>query len=183
MTNFEITLLEIDSFCNKEGIDYAVIGGMALIAHGINRTTEDVDITLQLNLEDITLVGEKILKNFEPIHQNPLLFFQTNFVLPVLHPKTKIGIDFAAGLSGFDYNVVKRKVILKFHSLNLPFASIEDLIIYKLFAARNKDILDLSEIAKQHKNRFDMHYVKEVLKEFIELEREDMSDNFEKIFR
>ncbi|KAF0151148.1 MAG: hypothetical protein FD143_2183 [Ignavibacteria bacterium] len=182
MTNFEITLLEVDSFCNKEGLNYAVIGGMALIAHGVNRTTEDVDITLQLNLEDITIVGEKILKYFEPIHQNPLLFFQNNFVLPVLHPLTKIGIDFAAGLSGFDFKVIERKVRLKFHSIELPFASIEDIIIYKLFASRGKDILDLSEIAKQNKNKIDTRYLKQALKEFAELEREDMKNNFDKIF-
>ena len=183
MTNFEITLQEIDSFCSNEGINYAIIGGMALIAHGINRTTEDIDITLKLNLEDLEATGKKILKKFEPIHPDPLQFFQRNFVLPVVHPETKIGIDFAAGLSGFDFSVVKRKVKLDFLSLTLPFASIEDIILYKLFASRNKDILDLTEIAKLYKDKIDIGYIKKLLLEFIELERDDMKVNFEKIFK
>jgi len=182
MNNFEITLQDVDSFCNREEINYAIIGGIALIAHGINRTTEDIDITLKLNLEDLERIGKKILEKFEPIHQNPVQFFQRNFVLPVIHPVTKIGIDFAAGLSSFDLNVVKRKVKLEFLSLTLPFASIEDIIIYKLFAFRNKDFLDLSEIAKEFKRKIDKRYIKKLLEEFVLLEREDMKDNFEKIF-
>jgi hypothetical protein len=182
MTKFEYTLNDVNSFCKKEGIPYAIIGGIALLGHGINKTTEDIDITLMLNLEEIKTVGEKILKQFESIHPNPINFFETNFVLPVIHKETKIGIDFAAGLSGFDSQVIERRVHLKFGSLILPFASIEDLIVYKLFAARNKDFIDLRNIAQDFTNTLDYNYTRKVLKEFGELERDDMMENFKKIF-
>ncbi|MEW6196018.1 MAG: hypothetical protein AB1521_12780 [Bacteroidota bacterium] len=89
MTNFEKALFDVDSFCKKERITYAIIGGMALIAHGIDKTTEDIDITLMLDLEDIEEIGEKILTQFDPFHLNPLTFFQTNFVLPVINREIK----------------------------------------------------------------------------------------------
>ncbi len=38
------SLREITSQLGKLGIPYAVMGGMALVAHGYRRTTEDVDI-------------------------------------------------------------------------------------------------------------------------------------------
>lgn len=183
MTNFEITLKDVHSFCEKEKIDYAIIGGMALIAHGINTTTEDIDITLLLNLEEIKEVGEKIIKHFDPIHPHPVSFFERNFVLPVIHRETKIGIDFAAGLTGFDAQVIERKIHLLFHSIKLPFASIEDLILYKLFASREKDLAALKEIAKDYKGRIDRKYLNKLLINFYELEREDMKENFNKIFQ
>ncbi len=40
------TLRELAARLNEEGLDYAVIGGMALAAHGYRRFTEDVDILM-----------------------------------------------------------------------------------------------------------------------------------------
>jgi hypothetical protein len=182
MTNFEISLKDVDTFCKEEKIEYAVIGGMALIAHGINKTTEDIYITLLLKLEEIENIGNKILKKFDSIYPESILFFQKNFVLPVVHRKTKIGIDFAAGLSGFDKLVNERKVNLKFGSLVLPFTSIEDLILYKLFAGRSKDLTALEEIATNFKGKINKKYLTKLLNDFSELERDDMKENFNKIF-
>ncbi len=183
MTSFEKTLNDVDSFCEKEKILYAIIGGIALVGHGLNKTTEDIDITLLIKLEELQVVGEKILKHFEPIYPNPLAFFESNFVLPVIHKETKIGIDFAAGLSGFDSQVIERRVRMKFGSLVLPFASIEDLVIYKLFAARDRDLADIKSIAVELKKSLDYNYIRNMLKNFYRLEREDMNENFEKIFK
>ncbi len=38
------SLLQIAQRLEKSGIDYAVAGGMALVAHGYHRTTEDIDV-------------------------------------------------------------------------------------------------------------------------------------------
>ncbi len=38
---------------NEAGVRYIVVGGLAVIAHGIGRTTFDVDIVIQLNPENI----------------------------------------------------------------------------------------------------------------------------------
>src|SRR5262245_61617258 len=40
------TLREIAQRLDRLGISYAVVGGMALVAHGYERTTMDVDILL-----------------------------------------------------------------------------------------------------------------------------------------
>ncbi len=182
MNPFEKTLTDIDEFCSKEKIQYSIIGGIALISYKIQRTTNDIDINLLLNLEDIEKTGEKIIILFNPIFTDPIRFFQSNFVLPVFHPVTKIRIDFAAGLTEFDKQVIARSERRKFGNLILPICSIEDLIIYKLFAGRKKDILDLEEISKIHNKNLDRNYLALVLKQFNELNRHDMSRNFEEIF-
>lgn len=40
------TLKRLAARLSKEGLDYALIGGMALVAHGYRRFTEDVDILM-----------------------------------------------------------------------------------------------------------------------------------------
>lgn len=40
------TLERLAQRLNREGIDYAIIGGMALNIHGYNRVTQDVDVLL-----------------------------------------------------------------------------------------------------------------------------------------
>jgi len=183
MNGFEKVLNDVDEFCKRVKIKYAVMGGMAVLAHGISRSTDDVDINILVRLEDLSKIGEKIITCFQPLHINPIEFFEKNFVLPVTHSKTGIGIDFAAGLSGFDETAIKRSKKKKFFSLSLPCITIEDLIIYKLFAARDKDLLDLKEIAKVHKEKIDRIYLKDMLVKFAELERTDMEKVFEKIFK
>lgn len=183
MNEFEETLKDIDFFCTSHQIPYSIIGGLALISYKIQRTTNDIDITILTDLERIPSIGELIIKEFRPFLDNPIQFFQSNFVLPVLNKNKKIRIDFAAGLTGFDQKVIERCVRKPFGKLLLPFCSIEDLILYKLFAGRPKDTADLYEIAKMYKEILDKNYLKETLREFAKLEREDMKINFNKIFR
>ena len=117
MNPFDTTLKDIDQFCNSLKLQYAIIGGLALIAHKIRRTTKDIDVNLLIELENIELTGKEIITKFNPIFSDSILFFQSNFVLPVKHKESKIQIDFAAGLSEFDKQVIRRSVRKKFDSL------------------------------------------------------------------
>ena len=182
MNPFEKTLKDIDDFCISNKIKYAIIGGLALIFYKIQRTTNDIGITLLTDLENMESVGKQIINKFKPILSDPIPFFQKNFVLPVTDKKTEIQIDFTAGLTEFDKQVILRSERKKFGSLNLPFCTIEDLIIYKLFAARHKDMADLEEIAKIHKDKLNRNYLNTVLDEFSKLERNDMISNFQNFF-
>lgn len=57
---FEETLKDIDRRCNKHGVSYTIIGGIATIIHGYTRTTGDIDISIiKLNvctLEDLIIM-------------------------------------------------------------------------------------------------------------------------------
>lgn len=182
MNPFETTLKDIDQFCNLQKIQYSIIGGLALIIHNIKRTTKDIDINLLIKLEDAEFISKEIITKFTPIFSDSISFFKKNFVLPVKHHESKIQIDFIAGLTEFDIQVILRSERKKFGSLNLPFCTIEDLIVYKLFAARHKDIADMEGIAKMHKEKLDRIYLSGVLEEFEKLDRADMNDNFKKLF-
>jgi predicted nucleotidyltransferase len=182
MNLFEKTLHDIDLFCSENNIEYILFGGIALIIHGVNRTTEDIDINLLVNLESLKEMGEKIITKFTPLFDNSIDFFSQNFVLPVSLPETSIRIDFTAGLSEFDKKAIHRKQRRKFGSVDVSVCTIEDLIIFKLFASRYKDLSDLENIATAYNESVDKNYLLEKIKEFELLDRNDMMLNFRKFF-
>jgi hypothetical protein len=97
--------------------------------------------------------------------------------------ETKVKIDFAAGLSEFDKKVIQRKVQRKFGNVMINVCSLEDLIIYKLVSARPQDILDIKELMKARKDEYDLVYLKNMAKNFIEVERSDVFENLNKFLK
>ena len=64
-----------------------------------------------------------------------------------------------------------------FHQLfgiHLPFPSPEDLIILKVLAGRDKDMLDASGVVRRHGERLDLSYLEQTLRPICEL-AEDMT--------
>jgi len=62
------TLARVTDRLKEEGIDYAVIGGMALVAHGYVRFTNDVD--LLTTPEGLNLVHERLVgRGYRPAFQ------------------------------------------------------------------------------------------------------------------
>lgn len=180
MNDFEKTLVQLDEFCYKKSIQYAVIGGIAVIAYGSFRTTQDIDITALCKLENLDKIHKDFIKQYSPIPDNSFDFFSKNFVLPVKDGTTNIKIDISAGLTKFDESVIQRSKRTKLGEAEFYICSLEDLLIYKLFAARYMDLADVQYLIKLNRNNFDMNYLKTTAEEFRELERDDIVENLNK---
>ena len=110
MADINQTLVKLDSFLMEKKINYAIIGGTAAIMYGRLRATEDIDVTIMVELEDMEKTHELITKVYAPRLKESKEFFQRNFVLPVIDMESNVRIDFSAGLSEFDKNAIKRRV-------------------------------------------------------------------------
>lgn len=55
---FEKALRDIDQRCRKHRIPYTIIGGIAAIVHGSDRTTGDIDITILAEIDNLERVLE-----------------------------------------------------------------------------------------------------------------------------
>lgn len=53
-------LLKICDSLNKSGARYVVIGGMAMVLHGFNRGTEDIDLLVDRTVENIACLREAL---------------------------------------------------------------------------------------------------------------------------
>ncbi len=175
MTVFEQTLSIIDSLCKKHQLQYSLIGGYAMILYGVQRMTQDIDITVLVELEDIEKVGNIFLDNgFSPRKEHPIQFFQRYFVLPSTYLATDVMVDIAAGVSNFDKTVVQRSCVTKYSNLEIPVASVEDMIIYKVLANRKIDQYDVEFLFKFHSESIDKIYLLKTAKDFCEIERDDI---------
>ncbi|MFO7447135.1 MAG: nucleotidyltransferase [Ignavibacteriaceae bacterium] len=161
-------------------MEYVIIGGIAVVMYGEQRTTEDIDVTILCNLENLDFIHGIIEKKFTPAFKGTLDYFKKNFILPVDDPDTKLRIDFAAGLTEFDKQVISRRKRKNFGKSKVYVCSLEDLIIYKLFAARHLDIADVQNLLEKNKSSIDKNYLTQTIEKFVELERGDMIQNLKK---
>jgi len=182
LIRFEKTLKRLDEFCEEVSIKYAVIGGVAVITYDYQRTTKDIDITVLCNLEELKSIHDKFIQSYLPVHDDSLNFFSRNFLLPVKDKITDIKIDVAAGLTIFDDTIIKRRIRTKLGKAEFYICTLEDLIIYKLFASRHLDLGDVEMLLIKNKNSLDKKYLFESAEKFKELEREDISENLQKLF-
>lgn len=180
MNEFENSLIRIDLLCEQNSIDYVVIGGLAVITYGSFRTTKDIDITVLCNLEEMEFVHKVFSKEFIPLYDQSLEFFKSNFVIPSKDRITGIRVDIASGLTEFDKNVFKHRKRKKLGQAEFYICSVEDLIIYKLFAARYQDLADVRELILIYNNSIDRNYLIDTSNSFGEFERVDMIENLKK---
>src|SRR5690606_9988097 len=115
-----------------------------------------------------------------PLQDDSLDFFSRNFLLPVKDKTTDIKIDIAAGLTIFDDKIIKRRMRTKLGKAEFYICTLEDLIIYKLFAARLQDMSDVENLLEKNKD-VDKTYLFEIAEKFRELEREDILENLNRL--
>ena len=136
------------SFASHD-VRYVVIGGVATILHGVNRTTVDVDVPIEptpanaeavLNaLREIGL-GTAFLTTPEELlsESKPITIFQD--LLPVdIHSRAP-GIDFGEAWS--------RREVTDVHGVLVNILSLDDLIASKEAAGRPQDLADVTELRR-----------------------------------
>ena len=140
---FKRLLKKIACSLDNNSIPYMVIGGQAVLLYGEPRLTRDVDITLGISIEKL----DNILKTIEaagliPLPENIEDFVQKTFVLPVKDKETDIRIDFVFSQTEYEKLAIENANIIKIEDSVIVFASLEDMIIHKVFSGRPRDIED-----------------------------------------
>ncbi len=157
--HFQNLLRRIAEQLDNAKIRYMVIGGQAVLIHGEPRFTKDIDITMEITpqklqqvMEVVENLGLKILvKDVEK-------FVKDAWVLPTLDERSGIRVDFIFSSSVYEKRAIERAIAVELDSYPVKFASVEDLIIHKIFAGRPRDIEDVRKILL--KNKVDENYIK-----------------------
>lgn len=66
-----------------------------------------------------------------------------------------------------------------FGAVEINVCTIEDLLIFKLFAAREKDLLDVKSLVAHNREKLDLAYLRARAKDFVLLERNDVLERLE----
>ena len=134
----------------KEEVEFIVIGGYAVIYHGYERVTADMD--LLINPDDIN--KEKLLKTFREfgiLEEDIALVKNLDFNKPqVFHIGVMPNkIDFLTRIAGVTFaEANEKKILLPLMDQQIPILQLEHLVTNKMLSERLKDKADVEELQK-----------------------------------
>lgn len=178
---FQQLLQRIALALSEQGIPYMVIGGQAVLLYGEPRLTKDVDVTLGVGpdrLNDVLCAVEDQAWNV--LVENPRSFVEETMVLPCEDPQTEIRIDFVFSTSRYEQQAIKRARAVALGSVEVSFASVEDLVIHKMIAGRARDLEDVKNLLIRNPD-MDLGYIRDWLRQFDEALSESLTSRFEQL--
>jgi len=163
---FEEILSRIGASLKNHSIPYMIIGGQAVLLYGEPRLTRDIDITLGITIDRLNELLSVVQElNLKPLPENIESFVRQSMVLPALDETTGIRVDFIFSFTPYETEAIQRAKKVTIMGQEVCFASVEDLIIHKIFAGRPRDIEDVRIILIKNPE-IDMKYIRDWLKKF-----------------
>ena len=179
---FEELISRLGTSLSKRKIPYMVIGGQAVLLYGSPRLTKDIDITLGVSVDRLAEMEElchsEHLKILPEEHKR---FVQETYVFPVKDETTGIRIDFIFSYTPYEEQAIKRAKRVRLGNGDAQFASVEYVIIHKIFSGRPRDMEDVRNIMVKNPD-MDRAYIRKWLQEFDKtVESSKFTISFEKI--
>jgi hypothetical protein len=143
-------------------IEYAILGGLAVMIYGEPRLTVDIDVNISIAKEKIDVFLKTARKfGFYPIPKNIKLFIKSTGVIPLKFKKGKTEgrSDIILAENHLEYAAIKRARIKKIDSISVKVVSPEDLIIHKITSDRPRDVADVGGILIRQKGKLDKEYI------------------------
>jgi hypothetical protein len=171
----------VQEFCLKRGWPFAFIGGVAVQRWGEPRVTQDVDLTVFVGFGGEEDPIKTMLAAFPGRIPNGAAFALKYRVL-LLQSVEGIPIDVALGAFPFEELVTRRATFEEYlPGIRLKVCTAEDLIVFKAFAARSRDWLDVETIITRQTGRLDWIYIRRQLRPLAELkEAPELLDQLER---
>ncbi|MFB3818300.1 MAG: nucleotidyl transferase AbiEii/AbiGii toxin family protein [Candidatus Methylomirabilales bacterium] len=164
--------LEVQEFCAARRLRFCFIGGLALQRWGEPRLTQDVDLTVISGFGREPEYVDEFLSVFTPRIPDARDFALRHRVLLLLS-RNEIPLDVALGAMPFEERAVSRSSpFLIGEGASLLTCSAEDLIIFKAFAGRPQDWIDIEGIVVRQRQRLDHGLVWQELLPLLELKED-----------
>lgn len=159
MNDLFVAAQEFDNCCETAGINFCIIGGLAVVRWGEIRLTQDIDICVLCGFGNEDKRIDDLLRAFRPRIDHADLFAKQNRVL-LVRASNNIAIDISLSGISFEEDMIRRASKYAFaENFFLRTCAAEDLIVLKAFADRNKDWTDIEGIVIRQNNRLDRAYI------------------------
>ncbi len=161
---FNPLLERLAATLDAAAVPYMVIGGQAVVQYGESRLTQDIDLTLGIGIDDWRR-GDRLLRtaglvprviDYEKTAEN-------GHILLLRDAALSIPVDVSLSGSPMETSALARVTHHLVGSTQVAFASLEDLLIQKIFAGREHDHVDVRRLLRKQKT-FDHAYVEEWLR-------------------
>lgn len=154
---------------DRFGKPFMLIGGLAVIARGVPRDTDDIDATVWapgLDLDDLlaALREEGITGRIPDLDA----FARRSQVLLLHHEPTGTPLEISLAWLPFEREAMSRAETLVLGGARLPVALAEDLVVYKVVAWRDRDRADVERLLATHRGSIDLDRVRDLVRRFAE---------------
>ena len=165
---------------DESGSPAMLIGGIAVIARGVPRHTDDVDGTIAadgIDLEKLVLLLAK--HGIQPRVTDAIEFARQHQVLLLVHTPSATEIELSLAWLPFEQEALMRAERLDLGAVQARVATAEDLVIYKAVAWRERDKSDIEQLIQLHHDKIDFARVEQIIGEFAAaLEEPERITNF-----
>ena len=159
-------LVLVVTLFERLGIPYAVGGAIALLYWGEPRATVDIDINVFLPSSSATRIADALV--------GAGIANDTTGIVSAINATAQVRVDFAGSPLDLFFSDVPfhdsceaRKVRVPFGDIAMNVLSAEDLVICKVMFNRSKDWMDIEQVLRISRERFDAGYVRRWLGEML----------------
>jgi len=161
--------LELQACCRAESWRFCFIGGLVVQRWGEPRLTQDADLTVITGFGSEAPFVDTLLAHFEGRLPDAREFALRNRVL-LIRSSGGVPLDVALGAMPFEEHAVARASDFAIApGVVIRTCSAEDLIVFKAFAGRARDWLDIEGIAVRQAGRLDERLIWAELVPLLEL--------------
>ena len=145
MTTLPKDFKEFIALLNKLDVRYIVIGGYAVVYHGYVRSTNDIDIWIDIHETNI----EKLLRALNEFGFSSLNIKRTDFspnqIIQLGYPPNRI--DLITTPAGVDFEACfKSKESVVIDDISINIIDLQNLIKAKKASNRTRDLADIEEL-------------------------------------
>lgn len=164
MTPLYEAALEVQAFCESMGWRFCIVGGLAVARWGRPRATQDVDLQVMADVEDVSPFVGALLDRFQPREPHAAaLAAELRVVL--IEAANGVALDVILSALSYEDRAIRRASRFAFDSgVELLTCSAEDLVIMKAFAGRGQDWIDVEGIAVRQGARLDWRLIESELR-------------------
>jgi len=164
--------LDLQRFCEAEAWRFCFIGGLAVLAWALPRTTVDADITLLTGFGNEEQFVDKLMSRYDGRLEDARSFALQYRVL-LLRSKFGIGLDIGLGALPFEESSIERsRVVEVVKGCELRVCCAEDLIVHKAFASRDQDWADVDSILMVQGAKLNTSLILQELQPLVELKED-----------
>lgn len=178
---FDKLLIKLATAFNENKIPYMVIGGQAAIFHGEFRTTKDIDLTLGVDISELDRITNCLNEiGLIILVKDPKDFVLHSWVLPLKDMSSGIRVDISFSFSPYERQAIDNAINYKLENTNIRYCQPEDLIVHKIFAGREIDLIDVRKVLLKNKN-VNTKYIIKWLKMFEKTTDEKYINRFKEV--
>lgn len=165
--SFDAFCREAVDFLSQTSVPYLVIGGLAVATIGQPRATGDVDVIAYVSMEKAAaLIDAAVAAGFQvsPDERETLQATGT-----LRFRKGQFQLDIIVASLAFEDDARARARKQRLFGRLVPLPTPEDLLLFKVLAGRDKDLVDAVGIARRHLPSLDRRYLRQAVEAVCEL--------------